>query len=143
MSRFFEGVRQAAEGTPYSVTETAEGFDVARDVVNEPAGRSGVFVHHVKWRGQGTFSVTDESRMSGTRRGRASLVVKRGRLIERGSGFDSEQGRHLITGVATELGLAQRRGTEERIALAAAAVAIGGLVLGGLVVAVLALLGVL
>ncbi len=122
-------------------------------------------VHHVKWLDDRVFSVTDESRtlewVAGTPRIAASGEVKRGRVIERGwqkvwafdkhgefgvqaeYRFDSEEGRRLITGVAGELGLAQRRGTEERIALAAAAVAIGGLVIGGIVVAVLALSGAL
>jgi len=57
--------------------------------------------------------------------------------------FDSEEGRRLITGVAGELGLVQRRGTEERIALVAAAVALGGLLVGGIVLAVLALMSAL
>jgi hypothetical protein len=30
---FFEGVRRAAEGTPYVVTETENGFDVTLDIV--------------------------------------------------------------------------------------------------------------
>ena len=55
--------------------------------------------------------------------------------------FSSEEGRDLIEGVAQQLGLEQRRGTEERIAIVFAAVAIGGIAIGGIVVAILALLG--
>lgn len=169
---FFERVRQAAEGTPYDVTETEEGFDVKLDIVDaqwsglfNKAGLKKVYTHHVKLADDGVFSVTDEWRsvewVAGTPRVAASVEVNKGRVIEFSRQkvwafdehgnfgvqadyrFNSEEGRQLITSVAQQLELKQRRGTEERIGIFVAALAIGGLVIGGLVVAVLALLGAL
>jgi hypothetical protein len=167
---FFERVRAAAEGTPYAVTETTEGFDVTLDIVDaqwfglfNKAGLRKVYDHHVKLSDNGAFSVTDESRSlewaAGTPRLAATREVQRGRINEFGFQkvwafdehgnfgaqaeyrFNSEEGRDLIEGVAQQLGLQQRRGTEETIAIVFAAVALGGLAIGGIVVAILALLG--
>ena len=57
--------------------------------------------------------------------------------------FNSEEGRELIEGVAQQLGLEQRRGIEEKIAIVFAAVALGGIAIGGIVVVILALTGTL
>jgi hypothetical protein len=168
--QFFEGVRAAAEGTPYTVTKTDDGFDVALDIVDaqwygvfNKAGLKRLFIHHVDFKGEGVFSITDESRalewVAGTPRISASAAVTKGRIIgfskqkvwafdEHGNfgvqadyRFSSDEGRGLIEGVARQLGLEQRRGTEEKIGMFFAALAIGGLVIGGIVVGILALLG--
>ncbi len=55
--------------------------------------------------------------------------------------FNSEEGRHLIEGVAQTLGLEPRRGRAEKIGLFFGVFAIAGIVIGALVVGVLALLG--
>ena len=55
--------------------------------------------------------------------------------------LNSEEGRQLITGVAEHLGLAQRRGTAEKIGLVAAVIAGGGAVVIGLTLLVMAMLG--
>ncbi len=171
--RFSEAVRDAAEGTPYVVTDTESGFDVTLNIVDAEwyglfnrAGLNKVYTHHVKLDdGQGTFSITDQSRtldwQAGVPRLAASAEIMRGRVKEFGVEkvwafdehghfgvqaeyrFNSEEGRQLIEGVARQLGLDQRRGTEEKIAIGFAALAIGGLVIGGIVVGILALLGVL
>jgi hypothetical protein len=167
---FFERVRTATEGTPYAVTETREGFDVTLDIVDaqwfglfNKAGLRKVYIHHVKLADDGAFSVTDESRslewVAGSPRIAATGEVQRGRIKEFGFQkvwafdehgnfgvqaeyrFNSEEGRDLIEGVAKQLGLEQRRGTEERIAIVFAALALGGIAIGGIVVAILALLG--
>jgi hypothetical protein len=119
----------------------------------------------VHLQGDGVFSITDESRrlewVAGTPRLAASAEVTKGRIIqlsrqkvwafdEHGNfgvqadyRFSSEEGRSLIEAVAKQLGLEQRRGTEEKIGMFFAALAIGGLVIGGIVVAILGLLGTL
>jgi hypothetical protein len=170
MSTFSERVHDAAEGTPYTVTDTDDGFDVALDIVDaqwyglfNKAGLKRTYVHHVKLKGDDAFSITDESRdvewVAGTPRIAASLEVNRGRIIsfskqkvwafdEHGNfgvqadyRFNSEEGRALVEGVAKQLGLKQRRGMEEKIGLFFAVLAIGGLVIGGIIVGILALLG--
>ena len=92
---FFERVRAAAEGTPYAVTETTEGFDVTLDIVDaqwfglfNKAGLRKVYTHHVKLSDDGAFSVTDESRslewVAGTPLIAATREVQRGRIKEFG-----------------------------------------------------------
>jgi hypothetical protein len=168
--QFFEGVRAAAEGTPYTVTETEDGFDVALDIVDaqwfglfNKAGLKWLYIHHVNLKGDGVYSITDESRrlewVAGTPRISASAEVTKGRIVEFSKQkvwafdengdfgvqadyrFSSEEGRALVEGVAKQLELEQRRGMEEKIGMFFAALAIGGLVIGGIVVAILALLG--
>jgi hypothetical protein len=170
--QFFEDVRAAAEGTPYRVTKTDDGFDVALDIVDaqwyglfNKAGLKRLFIHHVEFKDDGVFSITDEARtlewVAGTPRIAASAGVTKGRVIsfsrekvwafdEHGNfgvqadyRFNSEEGRGLIETVAKRLGLEQRRGTEEKIGMFFAALAIGGLLIGGIVVGILALLGTL
>jgi hypothetical protein len=130
---FFERVQEAAEGTPYVVTETADGFDVALHIVDaqwfglfNKAGLQRLYIHHVKLAGDGAFWAFDEHGRFG---------------VQADYRFNSEEGRHLIEGVATQLGLEQRRGREEKIALFFGLFALGGIAIGGIVVGVLALLG--
>ena len=66
-----ERVRAAAEGTPYAVTQTPGGFDVALDIVDaqwfglfNKAGLRKAYIHHVKVKDDGAFTITDESRAS-------------------------------------------------------------------------------
>ena len=94
--RFSEEVRRAAEGTPYVVTDTESGFDVTLNIVDaewyglfNKAGLKKVYSHHVKLDdGQGTFSITDESRTleweAGVPRLAASAEFMRGRVKEFG-----------------------------------------------------------
>ena len=126
---------------------------------------SSAFIHHVKLKGDGVYSITDESRslewVAGAPRISASREVTKGRIIEFSKQkvwafdehgnfgvqadyrFRSEEGRDLIEGVAKQLGLEQRRGMEEKLGMFFAALAIGGLLIGGIVVGILALLGAL
>jgi hypothetical protein len=55
--------------------------------------------------------------------------------------FDSEEGRQLVTGVAEQLGLTQRRGTAEKIGLVAAIIGGGGAVVTAVTVLVMVVLG--
>ena len=163
-------VQEAAEGTPYVVTPTDEGFDVTLDIVDarwfglfNQAGLSKVYTHHVAVPEAGTYTVTDDARTVEWVAGvpRASVEVERvqGRVIELGAEkvwaldehgrfgvqadyrFGSEEGRQLVTGVADQLGMSQRRGGAEKIGLYVG-VAVGvGAVLVVLVNVVLLLTG--
>lgn len=142
----FRRVQEAAAGTPYAVTETDEGFDVSLDIVDaewfglfNKAGLEKVYVHHVAVPKPGVYTITDDSRtvewVAGVPRVTASAERQYGRVIEFGAQkvwafdehghfgpqadyrFNSEEGRDLITGVADQLGLTQRRGGAERIGL--------------------------
>lgn len=164
------GVEAAAAGTPYVVTPTERGFDVSLDLVDaqwfglfNAAGLRKQYTHHVAVRGDGTYTVTDDARevewVAGVPRVAAGTARQVGRVKELGVQkvwafdergrfgpvvdfrFSSEEGRDLVTGVADQLGLRLRRGTEETIGLLFALVAVVGLVVGGAVVGVLALLG--
>lgn len=148
-------VQRAAEGTPYVVAETEKGFDVQLDVVDaqwfgliNKAGLQRTFIHHVTFPQPGTYAITDESRtvewVAGAPRIGGSIEVFRGRIIELGAEkvwafdehgelgiqadytFSSEEGRELITDLADQLGLEQRRGTAEKIGLSFAVVALVG-----------------
>lgn len=163
--QLLEAVRQATEGTPYVVTETAGGFDVTLDIVDaqwfgllSAAGLSKVFVHHVMVPGDGTWSVTDDARTveweAGVPTLSASVERTRGHVKEVGFEkvwafdrhghfgkvvdvrFDSEEGRRLLRDAATQVGLRKQRGTTERIGLAFAVVG----ALGALLTVVLLLL---
>lgn len=165
-----QGVQQAAEGTPYVVTPTAEGFDVSLDVVDaqwfglfNKAGLRKVFVHHVTVPSPGVYTITDDARsvewVAGTPRVAATAERQYGRVKEIGAQkvwafdehgrfgvqadfrFGSEEGRDLVTGVAQQLGLELRRGGAERIGLWAAGLVGVGAVVGLLLTVVLALTG--
>lgn len=163
---FFEHVSRAANGTPYTVRRTTDGFDVALDPgialgpgVGRGAGAlsegeaSASFVHHVTILAGGAYSVTDEYRRRESWRG----LSGGGASVERGYGriktwrvekswerdehgrirqvassrSSSEDGRRLIETAAEQLGLAQRRGTAEKVGLVFA-IAGGVMALGAL-----------
>jgi hypothetical protein len=167
---FRRRVEAAAEGTPYVVTATDRGFDVALDIVDarwfgilNKAGLSKVYTHHVAVRGDGSYTVTDDVRtvewVSGVPRVTASAERIHGRVKEFGvqtvwavdeNGrfgqvvdfrFSSEEGRDLITGVAAQLDLRQRRGAAETTGLVFGVVCGVGSVVGLVVVLVLFLMG--
>lgn len=169
---FREAVAAAAAGTPYVVEATEQGFDVRLDVANaawfglfNKAGLSRVHVHHVVVRDDGRYSVTDDVRsvdwVAGVPRIAVDAERIRGRVIALGREkvwafdtqgrfgaqadfrFDSEEGRELVTGVAEQLGLEIRRGTEERIGLVFAIGTLVALVVLGLGTLVLWLTGVI
>lgn len=168
--QFLREVRRAAEGTPYVVTKTDDGFDVTLDVVDahwfglyDAAGLRKVYVHHVTENGDGTYAVTDDSRTveweAGVPRLSASVERSRGRVKERSVEkvwafnsdgdhgkvvdyrFDSEEGRTLIEDAADRLELTQRRGGAEKIGLVFALIGGVGAVLAVLAVLAMELLG--
>lgn len=154
----FRRVEQATEGTPYVVTETDSGFDVTLDVVDaqwfglfNKAGLQKVFIHHVRFPQPGVYTITDEARsldwVAGVPQLKASAERQYGRVIELGSQkvwafdehgrfgvqadyrFNSEEGRDLITGVAEQLALRQRRGGAEKIGIWFGIIALVGVVI--------------
>ncbi|GAA1477681.1 hypothetical protein GCM10009623_21270 [Nocardioides aestuarii] len=168
---FRRRVEQATDGTPYAVTPTERGFDVAIDIVDaqwfglfNKAGLSKHYLHHVAVAGDGSYTITDDARsvewVAGVPQATGSAERQLGRVKELGVQkvwaigedgrfgqvvdfrFNSEEGRDLVTGVADQLGLKQRRGAAEKIGIGFAVVAVAGIVVGGLVVGILALLGV-
>jgi hypothetical protein len=166
---FFRRVQAVTEGTPYVVTETDEGFDVTLDIVDaqwfglfNKASLEKVYVHHVAVPEPGTYTVTDDSRTLEWVAGAPTLGSAErvyGRVKEFGVQkvwafdargdfgvhadyrFDSEEGRDLLTGVADQLGLEQRRGGAEKTGLVFAIVGGAGALLAIVVVLVMALLG--
>jgi hypothetical protein len=166
----FRRVQQAAEGTPYVVTETEKGFDVTLDVVDaqwyglfNKAGLKKLFTHHVSVPESGTYSITDDARtvewVAGTPRTGATAERQIGRIKEVGFqkiwafdehgrfgkvadySFSSEEGRELITGIADAMGLQQRRGAAEKAGLTVGLLTLALLAIGGVVVLVLWLTG--
>lgn len=166
---FAAAVKKRAKGSPYVVKETKSGFDVTLDIVDAKwfdlyhlNGLQRVFTHHVAVLPDGTYSITDDARDLEWQAGAASLSGSvqrsRGRKWERSTEkiwalgtdlnygkvvdytFNSEEGRSLITGVADQLGLKQKRGTEERIGLFFALLGAGGAVLALVVLGLMALL---
>jgi hypothetical protein len=167
--QFRAAVSAAAAGTPYAVTPTDQGFDVGLDLANASwytlygkAGLAMSYTHHVRVQ-EGWYSITDDSR--GVRWGAGvpgfsgSSSRSLGRLKTFGAQkswaldehgrlrpvvefrFDSEEGRQLITGVAEQLGLTQRRGTAEKIGLVAAIIGGGGAVVTAVSLLVMVVLG--
>lgn len=64
---FYKAVRQKMAGTPYVVTPTPQGFDLALDLVNAKwfgvfnrAGLTSSFVHHVTVAPNGTYRILDD-----------------------------------------------------------------------------------
>ena len=157
VERLLQAVRRSAEGTPYVVTPTDDGFDVALDIVDaqwfglySAEGLTKVFVHHVTVPGDGTYSVTDDAFTleweAGVPTLSGSVERTRGHVKEVGfekvwafdrNGrfgkvvdvrFDSEEGRRLIRDAAAQVGLRKERGTAEKIGLAFAVIgALGAL----------------
>jgi hypothetical protein len=134
--RLHDEVVRRTQGTPYVVTPTARGFDVALDIADNrwfelfgTAGLSKVYTHHVVVDGQ-HVTLTDDNREVRWDAGVPVLAgsAKRsmGRSIEfsfektwalGGSGrlakvvdytFSSEEGRRIIEGAIKELGLDER-----------------------------------
>lgn len=164
--RFMEAVRVRTQETPYVVTATEDGFDLALDIVDEHwfgllsvSGLSMAFTHHVAVPGDGTYAITDDARRvewdAGVPTLSASVERTRGHVKEvgfekvwafRGDGsygkvvdvrFDSEEGRGVVRSAAKEVGLKQQRGGAERIGLAFAV--LGGI--GALLTLLLLVLG--
>jgi hypothetical protein len=166
---FFRRMQEVTEGTPYVVTETDVGFDVTLDVVDAQwfglynlAGLQKVYLHHVAVPEPGVYSVTDDSRTVEWVAGAPTLGSAErvyGRVKEFGAQkvwafdargdfgvqadyrFNSEEGRDLLTGVADQLGLEQRRGGAEKTGLVFAIIGGVGALVAVVVVLVMALLG--
>lgn len=163
-------VRAAVEGTPYAVTKVEDGFDVTLDLADaqwwglfDRAGLRRSLSHEVRLRDARTFTVTDVERrvdwVAGVPAASASASLKRGRFIGFGFEkvwaldddgrisavvdyrFDASEGRQLVETAAKSMGLIQRRGTEERIAIGFAIVGGVGAVITVVVLLVLLLLG--
>lgn len=145
---FFHRVAEAADGTPYRVTRTGQGFDVGLDLADatwyglfNKAGLRKTVVHRVRVDGD-RFTITDDSSEvrweAGVPRAAGSASRELGRRIEFGHEkiwalredgsvgrvvdyqFSSQEGRDLVELVGREMGLSQGRGTAERIGLYAA-----------------------
>jgi hypothetical protein len=169
---FLTAVQEAAAGTPYVVTPTDSGFDVALDIVNaqwygvfNKAGLSKAYIHHVAVSDDGTYTITDDSRevewVAGVPRASASASRQVGRVKEFGvqkvwafdeNGnfgtvvdyrFNSEEGRDMVTMIGERLGLKQERGTSAKIGLYVGLGTIVALVICGIVIGILALAGAL
>lgn len=167
-----QGVREAADGTPYVVTTTADGFTVQLDVADaswwglfDGAGLARVHRHHVRVPRPGRYSITDDVRTVEWEAGTPRVAVEaqriQGRVVEFGSTnvwaldargrlqpqaafrFDTREGRDLVDGVARHLGLSYRRGAAELIGLWAAGIALVGAVVSAVVVVALLLTGAL
>lgn len=163
-------VRAAVGGTPYAVTAADGGFDVTLDLADAQwwgilnrAGLKRSIRHEVRLRDEQTFTVTDVERrvdwVAGVPRAAASASVSRGRTWGAGAEkvwalgddgrisavvdyrFDASEGRELVETAARSLGLTQRRGTEERIAIGFALVGGVGALLTVVVLLVLLALG--
>lgn len=170
MSPFGEAVRQAAEGTPYAVSETAKGFDLHLDLADaqwfgilNAAGLDTGYTNHVHERSDGIYTIVDDFQriewVAGAPRTAASAERMRGRQIRFGAEkiwalgtdgrvgpvvdyrFDSEEGRQLISLVGERLGLESKRGIEERVGLTFALIGGVGALVAVVVLVVLAVLG--
>jgi hypothetical protein len=146
VDRFRDRVTSHAEGTPYVVSPTPEGFDVALDVVDArwyqlyaKAGLERTFVHHVQMAGDRDFTITDDSHTLEWEAGHPRL----GALLERFVGrrydigfqktiaitedaridtvvdysFSSEEGRKLVKKAAKELGLREHLPASAKVGL--------------------------
>lgn len=169
---FLTAVQEAAAGTPYVVTPTESGFDVALDIVDaewfgvfDKAGLSRAHTHHVAVSEDGSYTITGDSRevewVAGVPRASASASRQVGRVKELGvqkvwafdeNGsfgtvvdyrFDSEEGRDMVTMIGERLGLTQERGTAEKIGLYVGLGTVAALLICGIVVGILALAGIL
>jgi len=163
---FIRAIQGAVEGTPYVVTETDSGFDVTLDIVDakwfglyHKEGLHRVHTQHVEVPGDGTYSITDDSRtvewLAGVPTISGSVERTRGRVVEVSSEkvwalgedlrpgmvvdyrFDSREGRALVRSAAESLGLKLQRGGAEKIGLYFALVGGAGALLTLIVLAVL------
>jgi hypothetical protein len=134
VTEFRQAVERNAEGTPYDVTATADGFDVGIALADArwyqlyaKAGLKKTFVHHVRMQGERDFTITDDSYEMSWEAGHPRLGARLERFVgrkyelsmnktialsERGRvepvvdyRFSSEEGRGLIKAAARELGL--------------------------------------
>ncbi len=167
---FLRAVEAAAQDSPYAVSATEAGFDVALDIGDDrwwtvlgKAGTRKTYVHHVAAPGDGTYTVTDDSRtiewvgsvptlsteaerVHG--RVREFGVQKAWGLREDGTlgpvsdyRFDSDEGRDLITQVAEHLGRTAKRGATETVGLVFAGIALVGAVIAAVTLLTLFSLG--
>lgn len=131
---FRDRVGSLAEGTPYVVTATDKGFDVALGIVDAQwyqlyakAGLKKTFVHHVAMTGVKDFTITDDSFEMKWEAGHPRLGARLERFVGRkyefsfqrtiaiteqarldtvvDYTFSSEEGRKLIKRAGKELGL--------------------------------------
>ena len=167
---FIDGVRRAAEDTPYAVTEQPYGFDLTVDVAGKrwltltAAHRiKRVFTHEVHLQDGGRYGITDVDNTVSYSGGAASLSAersfKRGRVmsysrrVEFGLdartgrvgkvvdySFRAGEGRDLIRGVAKELGWKERMNAEQRGALWVAGITVVLLVVAFLAIGIKALI---
>ena len=146
VDRFRDRVASHAEGTPYVVSPTPEGFDVALDIVDArwyqlyaKAGLERTFVHHVTMAGGRDFTITDDSHTLEWEAGHPRLGARVERFVGRrydvgfrktiavtedaridtvvDYAFSSEEGRKLIKGAAKELGLREHLPTSAKVGL--------------------------
>ena len=146
VDRFRDRVASHAEGTPYVVSPTPEGFDVALDIVDArwyqlyaKAGLERTFVHHVTMAGGRDFTITDDSHTLEWEAGHPRLGARVERFLGRrydvgfrktiavtedaridtvvDYAFSSEEGRKLIKGAAKELGLREHLPTSAKAGL--------------------------
>ena len=146
VDRFRDRVASHAEGTPYVVSPTPEGFDVALDIVDArwyklyaKAGLERTFVHHVTMAGGRDFTITDDSHTLEWEAGHPRLGARVERFVGRrydvgfrktiavtedaridtvvDYAFSSEEGRKLIKGAAKELGLREHLPTSAKAGL--------------------------
>jgi hypothetical protein len=156
--RFRDQVERNAEGTPYAVTPTPEGFDVGIDIVDarwfelyEKVGLSRTFVHHVAVDGS-TYTITDDSRTLEWEAGSPRLGATLERFVGRKHElsfqktvavserarvekvvdytFSSEEGRRLITSAAKEQGLKEHMPLSAKIGLWVAILVIATMIIG-------------
>ena len=131
---FRDRVSHHAEATPYVVSPTADGFDVALDIADArwyqlyaKAGLKKTFVHHVAMTGPKDFTITDDSFEMSWEAGHPRLGVRLERFVGRryefsfqktiaiteqarldtvvDYTFSSEEGRKLVKRAGKELGL--------------------------------------
>ena len=146
VDRFRDRVASHAEGTPYVVSPTPEGFDVALDIVDArwyqlyaKAGLERTFVHHVTMAGGRDFTITDDSHTLEWEAGHPRLGARVERFVGRrydvgfrktiavtedaridtvvDYAFSSEEGRKLVKGAAKELGLREHMAASAKAGL--------------------------
>ena len=127
---FIDGVRRAAEDTPYAVTEQPYGFDLTVDVASK------------RWLTLTASAGGGIPRLTAQRKFSRGRVMNYSRRIEFGVdtdtgkvgkvvdySFRAGEGRDLIRGVAKELGWRERMNAEQRGALWVAGITVVLLVL--------------
>lgn len=170
MSQLRDRVADAVRDTPYVVEDTDAGFDLRLDVTDSRwwglLKRSRLRIRFT-WRvaeHPDHITITDiEDRISwsaGVPSVRGGVRRRVGRVLSRAAQttwalsddgriervvdyrFDSAEGRDVIRLAATQLGIPEKQPLSVKVGIAAAAFAVGGLLVGGLVLLVLWLVGV-